>query len=290
MARVLEEMALLNSESQAAECLSDEELGGQVQTDGQTGRGRVWRVAAGAFSSLALLCVVAGVSSHSGGVAARAAREEGIIADYVPKGDPCLCVFDIDRTLTGKQGWAERCAADQEQSGMHDTGYMQGTLLLSQLALKINETACKHCFRGVVTAGVASGPNSNERARIMNALGGVDRTRSDWWQDIAFNPAAKVMSSLVTSALDTKKQDSVLSMVKWWKKDQNIEFKLEDVYFFDDIKENVVPFKGTGINARQVSCEARGPQEPFPFQYPGKLGGCGGTPAEVAGEKGIRIC
>uniref|UniRef100_A0A7S2QC54 Uncharacterized protein n=1 Tax=Zooxanthella nutricula TaxID=1333877 RepID=A0A7S2QC54_9DINO len=203
---------------------------------------------------------------------------------------PCLCVFDVDRTLTGKQGWAQQCSAEREFPDIPDYSYMKGSLILSDLAQNLNSTFCKPCYRGIVTAGPVSGPNSPERAQMLRQLGGTYYTRSNWWQDVKFNPKAQVRSSLVFQALDGQKQAAVLSMLDWWKNDQHVDIKKEDVYFFDDFVGNVKPFAGTGLNAKQVSCQSRGPKENFPGVWEGKIGGCGGTAAEVVGDKGIKVC
>mmetsp|Transcript_93259 Transcript_93259/g.216744 ORF Transcript_93259/g.216744 Transcript_93259/m.216744 type:complete len:293 (-) Transcript_93259:96-974(-) len=202
---------------------------------------------------------------------------------------PCLCVFDIDRTLTGKQGWKDKCPEDLELGGVQDMAYAQGTMVVSELAQSIGKTFCGECYHGIVTAGVASGEGSAERQRLLSYLGGTERTRSDFWHDIHFNADTSVTSSLVVEAQDTLKQKSVLSMIEWWRNKQDIPLKNEDVYFFDDIKENVLPFKGTGINARQVSCAVRGPSE-MAGAYDGKIGGCGGAFVEIEKVKGVHIC
>lgn len=206
-------------------------------------------------------------------------------------GEACLCVFDIDRTLTGKQGWAPQCPKDGLVEGVHDAAYAQGTLLLSELALNIGKSGCANCYKGIVTAGFASGDGSAERAKLLALLGGEGATKSTEWQNINFVASTPVTSSLVVAAVDGKKQESVASMLKWWRTSAEVPIKEENVYFFDDVGENVQAFQGTGINARQVSCaQPRGPKENVPGAYDGKVGGCGGTPAEVTLKKGVHTC
>jgi len=201
----------------------------------------------------------------------------------------CLCVFDVDRTLTGKQGWRGKCPQNYEVAGSKDTAYGQGTLLLSEFAQNMDKTFCGQCYHGIVTAGQASGPGSDERAEILRRLGGTKHTRSDWWQDVAFNPDAEVRSSLVLQAKDGMKQEAVKSMLRWWKSDQHIDFKPEDVHFFDDVRANVQPFEGTGFNARQISCGVRGVIE-WGGMFEGQVGGCGATASEVVADKGVKLC
>merc|ERR1712048_828715 len=70
----------------------------------------------------------------------------------------CLCVFDIDRTLTGKQGDTTTCPNNTELSGVHDNGYGSGNLTLSALAaIGINTTFCGGCYLGICSAGDADG-------------------------------------------------------------------------------------------------------------------------------------
>jgi len=175
--------------------------------------------------------------------------------------------------------------------GVQDQAYAQGTLLLSQLGQGIESTFCGKCKAGIVTAGIASGDNSPERAEILKAIGGTSHTYMDWWQDIKFNPNADIQSSLVLQALDGSKQNAVRGMVTWWKVNHKIDFADENVWFFDDIAGNVAAFKGSGFNARQVSCdEPRGPAEKLPGQFDGKTGGCGGIYSEIVNTTGVHTC
>lgn len=142
-----------------------------------------------------------------------------------------------------------------------------------------------------MTAGIASGPGSPERSILLGSLGGPAWTHSDYWQDIHFNPGTPIHSSLVVSAVDGQKQQSVTSMVSWWRSAQKVPIKDENVHFFDDIQGNVQAFASTGYNAHQVSCaQPRGPKENIPGSYDGKIGGCGGTIMEAVGDKGIQTC
>jgi len=84
---------------------------------------------------------------------------------------PCLCVFDIDRTLTGKQGDTTTCPNNTELSGVHDNGYGSGNLTLSALAaIGINTTFCGGCYLGICSAGDADGEGSEERDVLVNEV------------------------------------------------------------------------------------------------------------------------
>lgn len=256
------------------------------------------------FSKKAVLKIVVGVSAVLCGVALlntvidrgmmhMTVEDVGVKDDAKDGEGPCLCVFDIDRTLTAKQGWAEKCKEHKvtELSGIQDQAYAKGTMIASELAQSMAGSFCGKCFHGIVTAGVASGPGSPERKHILEFIGGTGRTRTDYWQDIKFQPDTEIHSSLVIQAKDGNKQDSVRKMVQWWKSaPRNIDIKDGDVYFFDDMAENVKPFEGTGFNAFQVSCAVRGPAEVLPGAYDGKIGGCGGAFSELQDKKGVHLC
>ena len=53
------------------------------------------------------------------------------------QGQSCLCLFDVDRTLTGQQGLlAPSCPLNQLQGGVKDSAYGGGNLTLSEAAFK----------------------------------------------------------------------------------------------------------------------------------------------------------
>jgi len=57
----------------------------------------------------------------------------------------CLCVFDVDRTLTGKQGRIAQCPADHVHPAIWDTAYGGGQLMLSDLGTHLHQTFCNEC-------------------------------------------------------------------------------------------------------------------------------------------------
>ena len=83
-------------------------------------------------------------------------------------GPSCLCVFDIDRTLTGKQGTARNdCPADKEIFGVWDTAYGLGFLTISEAGQNLQNTFCKKCYMGIVSHGIATGRNSGKRSYLL---------------------------------------------------------------------------------------------------------------------------
>ena len=200
--------------------------------------------------------------------------------------DPCLCVFDIDRTLTGEQGSANTtCPADKEITGVPDEAYDGGTLTASALAQGLSGTFCGSCFLGVCSAGDASGAGSKERDYLLNAvLGGTARVGgADRWNEHGTNPlTGRVNSALVVRQSDGHKQKAVQAIVDWYASGSASKVKIaaQNVFFFDDRADNIQAFAGTGFNAKQVSCKSR----------THNLGLCGGTADEVVRVAGVNLC
>jgi len=192
---------------------------------------------------------------------------------------PCLCVFDVDRTLTGKQRHAKHCPGTKEFHGIYDGAYGGGTFVASELALHLHDTFCRRCYRGIVTAGTATGPLSKERSNVLRLLGGIGRTLSNTW-----SCRDKVQSSLVVEALDGHKHESVRQVVHWFEKSRGIRIEPKRVHFFDDRGDNVKAFTGSGFSARQISCSSRG------RLAESAVGFCGGRPDEILEDIGVRTC
>lgn len=194
-----------------------------------------------------------------------------------PCGEPCLCLFDVDRTLTADQKNLKMCPGAAEVSGVNDTAYSGGTLILSELAQHIPDTFCSRCYRGVVSAGDAGGSFSDLRGILMQMLGGHDATLGGRWSNVNL-----VNSLLVWGVSDGKKQGAVRDILSWVKQKHSLGIQDSEVYFFDDSKLNVPPFVATGYNARQVSCDTRAKGE--------VIGMCGATRKEVVPYKGVKMC
>jgi len=192
-------------------------------------------------------------------------------------GEPCLCLFDVDRTLTADQKHLKMCPGVAEVPGVNDTAYGGGTLILSDLAQHIPDTFCSRCYRGVVSSGDAGGAFSDLRGILMQMLGGHDATLGGRWSNVNL-----VTSLLVWGAPDGKKQGAVRDIMKWVKKKHNLMIEDKEVYFFDDSMLNVPSFVATGYNALQVSCATRAS---------GKvIGMCGATRDEIQPHHGLKMC
>ena len=188
--------------------------------------------------------------------------------------NPCLCVYDIDRTLTGKQG-GSGCPHDKVIKDVKDPAYGGGPLTLSVLAQNVPKTFCKQCHAAVVSAG--TGGKSDERDVLFKHL----NVNMNFPQHTNWSPSGAVNGPLVTSWQDGKKQDAVKKIVDWYS-NRNIKINPENVHFFDDRADNIAPFKNTKYNARQVSCKSR--------DEDGQIGLCGATTDEVNDKSGIYLC
>jgi hypothetical protein len=203
---------------------------------------------------------------------------------------PCLCMFDVDRTLTGSQGHLEGCSGNQELP-IKDTAYGGGKLTLSSVGYSLSNTFCSKCFVGIVTAGDCSGYQSEERILLVAKLSAYGKLVSEEWSGPSRKGEnrgncsdAQVSSTLVTGCNDGTKQYAVAKVVEWLDTAKGVSIAAGDVWHFDDRINNVLPFVGTGFNARQVSCESRD------YSSWGAIGQCGAAKSELVDSKGIFTC
>jgi len=257
-----------------------------------------------------LLCTLAAASPHHGqlpgcdGGDDACAADEVHAADHVmlqhqharmstrgggSEGSPCLCVFDVDRTLTGKQGSASgECPGNVEVPEVWDSAYGQGVLTLSALgAAGLNGTFCGQCYLGVCSAGTAGGENSAERAFL------AERVLVSGPQQELFRvePGAKawshgdrVRSPFVLGKADRRKQEAVEDIVRWYEA-RGIRIAAGSVHFFGDRTENIMPFEASGFNSREISCASRDVSIGS-----GMVGLCGATPEEIVDTRGLQTC
>lgn len=203
-------------------------------------------------------------------------------AAFSDSGD-CLCVFDVDRTLTGQQDDTSDCPDNKVVPGVVDTAYLwhqKGNLTLSTLVQGIGQSFCKDCYSGIVSAGTCSGSGSGERKELLKQLQQQTKLTADTWTDDCPSP---VTSPLVLGCRDGKKQNTVRDVVDWYKS-QNIVIADKDVHFFDDRDLNIQPFADTGFNARQISCKSR------ITVWGKKIGLCGGAAEELVPDTGVVLC
>jgi len=198
--------------------------------------------------------------------------------------DPCLCVFDVDRTLTGKQKVGDHCPANKRYDGVWDSAYGGGPLSLSNLARQLPQTFCATCYMGIITAGDVSGHNSAERALIVKQLTaapmrGFGGGTAPTWSDTNHGN-----TPLLVKQSDGTKLQAISRILAWYKEKSNGRVHIADkaVFFFDDKRSNVVPFEWGRYNARQVSCATRDPAQ--------LTGLCGGTVKEIQRTEGVILC
>lgn len=155
----------------------------------------------------------------------------------------CLCIFDIDRTITGKQGNTWDCSGNKVVGG-YDDAYGGGEVTLSHLGQHVWGTWCgKDCHIRAISAHHRSRPNIPVPQNILGCNRGCKARK-----------ARRMAQSLGVSK--------------------------SKVYMFDDKANNIRPFRGTGMNAHQVSCGSR----------EGSHGFCGGTTGELSRSSGVSTC
>jgi len=189
---------------------------------------------------------------------------------FVPQA--CLCIFDIDRTLTGKQGAVSQCPGNKVVPGVVDPAFQGGEMVLSALGQAISTTFCGGCYLGLVSAGAGGGPA--EKLVLENHLRGASAAPT-WWS----GPGV-VVSPLVTGCSNPEKALCASGIVAWYRMNRHVDIHPTEVYFFDDLTGNTAGFAALGYNARQVSCGSRD----------GEVGLCGATPGEIVREHGIKNC
>ena len=99
----------------------------------------------------------------------------------------CLCIFDIDRTLTASQAAARKGSHNQcpaahsfDHPYIKDTAYGGGgPLAFSEVGQHIEDSFCKECWLGIISTGDAAGEGSSMRRELYKALthAGLRRAR-----------------------------------------------------------------------------------------------------------------
>lgn len=191
----------------------------------------------------------------------------------VPLAAPCLCAFDVDRTLTGKQGLrAPTCPGNSVVPGVGDPAYGGGVLTLSEVGQAVQRTFCGGCYVATVSHGDAGGPV--EQAVLLQHLRGVETPPNVW------SYGCRVRSPLVLGCAEGQKQLAVRAIIDWYRTNRRVSIADADVYMFDDREDNVSPFRLTRFNARQISCPTRD----------GPVGLCGAALWEIQRTPGVHTC
>lgn len=203
----------------------------------------------------------------------------------------CLCVFDIDRTLTGKQSDTSLCPRNQVL-GMFDAGYGGGNATLSALsAAGISTTFCNECYLGITSAGDGSGEASRWNRYIMDHImrGEQQDTFTSEYPDCKkWSHGTSVVSPYVLGQGNKLKQNAVELIRRWYSEPpRGISIEPSSVYFFGDRTENILPFKQKDLNSREISCASR---DPVLYNGSGMVGYCGATPEEIQRQTGNILC
>jgi len=201
----------------------------------------------------------------------------------------CLCVFDIDRTLTGKQGATRRCRGNRKLD-YYDEAYGGGRATLSALtAAGIRTTFCDGCHLGITSAGAGSGAHSDwnqylldevMRGTVHDAFTGANPGAQKW------SYGTEVHSPYVLKQGNKIKQDAVEGIRQWYGR-HGVCISSDEVYFFGDRTENIGPFQDLGFNSREISCDSR---DYTLYGGSGMVGLCGARPEEIRQEKGNVLC
>mmetsp|Transcript_48818 Transcript_48818/g.140358 ORF Transcript_48818/g.140358 Transcript_48818/m.140358 type:complete len:392 (-) Transcript_48818:170-1345(-) len=201
----------------------------------------------------------------------------------------CLCMFDVDRTLTGRQGDTRHCRQNRVLD-LYDEAYGGGRATLSALTnAGIATTFCNECHLGITSAGYGSGPDSPWNNYILDHImrGEVhDAFMQSVPQGRRWSYGTDVHSPFVLKQGNTIKQESV-ELVRQWYGRHGACIEPSEVYFFEDRTENVKPFAEKGLNSREISCGSR---DRFLYGGTGMVGYCGARPEEVQRIKGNILC
>jgi len=168
---------------------------------------------------------------------------------------------------------------DVNYHGIKDISYGGGSLLLSEFAENLPQTFCGSCSIGTISQGGASGQGSKERALLVQKLNASGGLPTSVWNS---NGCKVVDSPLVTLCPDGEKKTAVPQIQRWYLEKHNIRIADQQIYFFDDRKDNIHSFVGLPYNAQQISCDPRDER--------GALGFCGATVAEIQRRQGVHFC
>jgi len=186
---------------------------------------------------------------------------------------PCLCLFDVDRTLTSKQGFADKCPGSEVHKGVEDPAFGGGDLVISPVGANMEETPCNKCKLGVISQGQVGG--ADEKKIVMSGL-----------QDVGtiWSKPDHVVSPLVHGCPDSEKPKCAQSIVKWYATEVDVHILPKNVFFFDDQDGNVDGFAQLGYNAKQISCTSRDEG------MRNSVGICGAQLNEIFLKQGIQRC
>jgi hypothetical protein len=255
-----------------------------------------------AAAAAVALAALAALAAPTAALAATAAASPRRALASTPR--ECLCLFDVDRTLTSMQGAkSSTCPGDQVFSTVPDPAYLPsgaspGPFTASEFALNIRNSFCgQKCHLGVISAGKMSGGGGAVDPEHGLITGLLSKSNGN-----AKMPAASKLSwakfgsstlaPFIWGTPATSKYQAVPTIQKYY---AQFGAKIDDdqVFFFDDIAENVKPWGSTRYHAHQIACDKRA-ADPTGKHHAGDpskyLGLCGATVNEVNGHAFKKTC
>merc|ERR1712232_487355 len=186
------------------------------------------------------------------GAETKCSTADGDAHDYsgYTSAGPCLCAFDIDRTLTAKQGSSQQgnssCSNSTRIEKSRDSAFGGGVLTLGAAgSLGIAQTACRECYIGIVSAGAAAGTTKLNRAKFVQAITTTPfaellakhQDASSWsYGGFGKGGQRRITSPLVVKQPNSKKQYAVQGILDWYAS-KGISIDHGRVFFFDDLHE-----------------------------------------------------
>ncbi|CAK9028560.1 Hypothetical protein SCF082_LOCUS18415 [Durusdinium trenchii] len=169
-----------------------------------------------------------------------------------------------------------------------DYAYKGGRLRLSEVALNLQETFCvkQNCYRGVISAGGASG--DDEKQVLFEHLKGnsPDQIGGDTFGQYA-NLAGDVSSLKIVFTPDPQKGDVAKKIFDWLNSPEGKKANIpaDKVWLFDDHRGNAGEMAKYGFNGREVSCKTRDQSI-----GDGLVGLCGAELSEIVPSLGVSTC
>ena len=224
--------------------------------------------------------------------------------------DPCLCVFDVDRTLTGKQcpnhhhaettecAFSRACRDNSMYEGVVDDAYDGGVLMISSFLKRLEVSFCaKECMIGALCSTTPSSEKARQiwqHMRLAPKGGGfLPDTSAGAWNDAASAHRGRSAPFLM-QVPESNKHSYIPGIERYYFEAHGLSFQKHRVFFFDDESSSVGSFVGTGYNARQVACSMRDQghdREPAVGALGSGIGLCGATPDEIHEPlHGVRLC
>lgn len=200
----------------------------------------------------------------------------------------CLCIFDVDRTLSAKPttaGGKTFCPGSQPVRGVNAKEYERGDFTLSDLGINLESTKCgMHCYLGVISASGYEAGKMSTVADIFTRAGlkhPIRRKDACWRRGhgriygyVLGRGASHRKCPYIMRTPEGRKQEFVKDIISFhMKMNPGVKFGNSKVHFYDDVKHNVEGFisSKSPFRAHQISCEMRA----------GRKGECGATVAEA---------